>query len=113
MGLDAVMIVIEIEQTFGIKITDAEAVGLRSPKLLSNFVADRVQALPEEVCRTQQTYYRLRQGFRAALPSLATDIGLTTRLDELLDREQWPTVWSAVRSAANAPEWPARINWPT
>jgi len=113
VGLDAVMIVIEIEQTFGIKITDAEAVGLRTPQLLSRFVADRVQALPDEFCSTQQTYYRLRQGFRAALPTLATDVRLSTRLDELLDREQWPKVWTAVRSAANAPEWPTSVAWPT
>jgi len=112
MGLDAVMIVIEIEQTFGIKITDAEAVGLRTPNLLASFVADRVQALPDEVCSTQQTYYRLRRGFQSALPALATDLGLNTRLDELLDREQWPVVWSSVRSSANAPEWPASVSWP-
>src|SRR5262245_54493377 len=113
MGLDAVMIVIEIEQTFGIKITDAEAVGLRTPNLLSKFVADRVQALPDEFCTTQQTYYRLRKGFRAALPALATDVSLKTRLDELLDRERWPKVWSTVRSAALALEWPVSVAWPT
>jgi acyl carrier protein len=113
MGLDAVMIVIEIEQTFGIKISDVEAVGLRTPQLLSTFVADRVQALPEEFCRTQQTYYRLRRGFRAALPALGADLRLDTPLKELSDREQWPAVWDAVRAAANASEWPPSVAWPT
>ncbi len=113
MALDPVMIVIETEQTSGITISDAEAVRLRTPRLLSKFVADRVQALPEEFCSTQQTYYRLRRGFRAVLPTLAADLRLDTPLKELVDREQWPTVWKAVRAAANASEWPTSVSWPT
>ena len=75
MGLDAVMIVISVED-FGIKITDPEAVTLRTPDQLAAFVADRVQAVPDDLCITQQTYYRLRRGFRLAIPALATDLRL-------------------------------------
>src|SRR5262245_18808751 len=113
MGLDAVMIVIEVEQTFGIKISDAEAVGLRTPRLLSNFVVDRVQAMADEFCSTQQIFYQLRRGFRAVLPSLAGDVRLATRLDNLVQREHWPATWTAVRSVAGAPEWPMNVEWPS
>ena len=113
MGLDSVMIVIETEQVFGIKISDAEASKLRTPRLLSQFVADRVGALPDEFCSTQQTFYCLREAFRVAVPALANDLGLTTRLDQLVTRDQWPKIWSLVRSAANASEWPAQVSWPS
>jgi len=112
MGLDSVMIVISVEDTFGIKITDAEASKLRTPHLLSTFVAERVQALPDDLCITQQMYYRLRRAFWTAIPALATDLRLETRLDQFLHRDQWPQVWTAVRAAADAPEWPAEVPWP-
>ncbi len=112
MGLDGVMIVISVEDTFGIKITDPEAVTLRTPDQLAAFVADRVQAVPDDLCITQQTYYRLRRGFRSAIPALAADLRLETRLDQLLHRDQWPHVWAAVRNGAGAAEWPAEVPWP-
>ena len=112
MGLDAVMIVISVEDTFGIKISDPEAVSLRTPDLLAAFVAERVQALPDDLCITQQTYYRLRRGFRMAILALAKDVRLETRLNQLLHRDQWPQVWSAVRNGAGAREWPVEVPWP-
>jgi len=111
MGLDAVMIVISVEDTFGIKISDPEAASLRTPDQLAAFVAERVQALPDDLCITQQTYYRLRRGFRVAIPALATDLRLETRLDRFLHRDQWPQVWAGVRNAADAPEWPEEVPW--
>ncbi|SRR6266568_4058659 len=112
MGLDGVMIVMSVEDTFGIKITDLEASKFRTPDQLSAFVAERVQALPEERCITQQIYYRLRGAFRKAVPALATDVRLEARLDRFLHRDQWRQVWRAVRAAADAPEWPEEITWP-
>ncbi len=112
MGLDGVMIVMSVEDTFGIKISDAEAADLRTPDQLAAIVADRVQALPNEQCLTQQTYYRLRRGFHIAIPALASDLRLETPLKDLVHRDQWSRVWRAVREAAEAPEWPAHVPWP-
>ncbi len=112
MGLDGVMIVMSVEDTFGIKITDLEASKLRTPVLLSAFVAKRVQALPDELCITQQIYYRLRRAFRTTIPALAPDVRLESRLDQFLHQDQWAQVWTAVRTAAEAPEWPEQIAWP-
>jgi hypothetical protein len=112
MGLDSVMIVISVEDVFGIKITDAEASAIRTPDQLSSFVAERVNALPDDVCITQQTYYRLRRAFRTVLPALATDLRLETRLDHFLHREQWAQVWKAIKAAADASEWPEHVPWP-
>jgi hypothetical protein len=113
MGLDGVEIVMEIEEVFGITITRAEGRELRTPRLLSEFVASKVQALPDEFCLTQQTFYRLRRAFQTTMPALASDIRLQTRLDQVVHQDQWSSVWSAVRSAANAPEWPLTVAWPT
>ena len=113
MGLDGVMIVMEVEETFGIQIADADARGLRTPHMLSEFVANRVQALPDEFCSTQQIFYRLRRAFRVVIPALLTDIRLNTPLQELVDRDQWSETWSAVRLAADAPDWPTTVPWPS
>jgi len=112
MGLDTVMIVISVEDAFGMKISDAEAVTLRTPCQLAAFVADRVQALPDESCITQQIYYRLRRGFRAAVPALATDFTLQIPLGEVIHSDQWSRVWTAVREVAGGPSWPRDVPWP-
>jgi hypothetical protein len=64
------------------------------------------------VCVTQQVYYQLRRGFRIAIPALAKDLRLEAKLDRFLHRDQWPQVWTAVRDAAGAAEWPAEVSWP-
>jgi acyl carrier protein len=113
MGLDAVEIVIELERTFELKIPDADAVRLVTPALVIDYLAARVGTVPSDGCQTQQLFYRVRRGFQAAVPALAADLGLETRLADVLHKDQWPGVWAAIRAEAGTPDWPKHVRWRT
>ncbi len=112
MGLDGVEIVMRAEETFGIEIPDKIAQQILTPAALVDFVAANVPMKPTEKCLSQQLFYRLRRGFRSQLKALSSTFNLDTPLKEILQKDQWPQVWAAIRAEVGQPEWPASIPWP-
>jgi hypothetical protein len=112
MGLDGVEIVMRTEETFGIEIPNKVAAQLLTPAALVEFVAANVPMKPTEACLSQQLFYRLRRGFRSQLKALSSTFDLDTPLKQILQKDQWPQVWEAIRAEVGQPEWPASIPWP-
>ena len=112
MGLDAVEIVISLEQTFELEIPDADAQRLLSPAVVVDYLMRRLPTMPIDHCLTQRTFYQLRRGFEAAIPALATGLTLDTPLKEIVHKDQWPQVWAAIRSHSAAQHWPETVAWP-
>jgi hypothetical protein len=67
---------------------------------------------PTDECLSQQLFYRLRRGFRSQLKGLSSTFAPHTPLKEVLQKDEWPQVWAAVRTEVGQPEWPAAIPWP-
>lgn len=63
MGLDAVEIVMAIEEAFDIQIEDSEAEYLFTPRDVINLVALKTSRLQATGCLTQRAFNRLRAGF--------------------------------------------------
>lgn len=57
-------------------------------------------------------FYRLRRGFRSQLKALSSTFELDRPLKDILHKDQWPQVWTAIRAEVGAPEWPVSIRWP-
>jgi hypothetical protein len=112
MGLDTVEIVLEIEEAFGIHIPDEVAANLLTLQDVTDYVTGQVTTIPQETCKTQQIYYRLRRGFRSQIPALAGDLDLRMALKDVLHRDQWSRVWTAVRKQVGEDYWPEDIPWP-
>jgi acyl carrier protein len=112
MGLDAVEIVMSIEETFGLEIADADAESMRSTRDIIDYLERRLPTTPDEGCLTQKTFYRVRAGFRRAIPALASDFRLDTALKDMVHADQWPRVWLAIRESAREPGWPEKVSWP-
>lgn len=70
MGLDGVEIIIETEETFGIDIPNEVVERIETPGDLIDYVASSVDMTAVDECLTQQFFYRLRRGFRHAVPAL-------------------------------------------
>lgn len=110
MGLEGVEIVIETEETFGIDVPEEVIEGIATPGDLIDYVVSRVETTPAEECVTQQLFYRLRRGFRHALPGLQV-FSPDATLKSVLQRSQWPTVWTAVRNDVGSSTWPVEVPW--
>lgn len=63
MGLELVEIILEVEQHFGVEISDEEAYQLRTPRLLMRCVEEKVNLAPKstEPCATQVAFYKIRK----------------------------------------------------
>ena len=100
------------EETFGIEIPDKVAQQTLTPAALVDFVAANVPLKPTEECLSQQVFYRLRRGFRSQVKALSSTFNLDTPLKEILHKDQWPQVWTAIRAEVGQPERPSSIPWP-
>src|SRR4051812_38604248 len=112
MGLDGVEIIMRAEEIFGIEIPDRIAQEILTPAALVEFVAANVPTKPTEECLSQQLFYRLRRGFRSQLKAPSSTLDLDTPLRQILHKDQWPQVWTAIRAEVGQSEWPASIRWP-
>lgn len=112
MGLEGIEIVMATEEVFGIEIPNHIAARILTPEALVDYVVAHVGTLPEERCLTQQLFYRLRRGFKRQIAALARTLELDTPLTDMMHKDQWPAVWTAIRADVGDADWPAKVPWP-
>jgi len=61
MGLESVELVLDMEDTFGISISDEEAEQIITPKHAISLIAKKVQIGDAQTCLTQTAFYRVRK----------------------------------------------------
>jgi len=64
MGLDGVELIMAYEEVFGIQFTDEDAIRMRTPRDVINFIASRVPITSESMCLQQRAFYSLRSALR-------------------------------------------------
>ena len=94
MGLDAVEIVMSVEETFGIEISDADAESLQTPKQLIEFICQRIKSSDEaSICISQRAFHRVRSSAIVTTGISRNVIKLGTRLSDIFEkpgrREKW------------------------
>jgi hypothetical protein len=67
MGLDGVELLLSIEETFGIAITDPEAEACATPGAVIDLVLGKLRTTDEQVCVSQRAFYLLRKGLSRTL----------------------------------------------
>lgn len=63
MGLDTVELILEVENTFGVKLPNAEVSKVATVGDLQNLVWEYVKHRSGRQCQSQKTFYRLRNLF--------------------------------------------------
>ena len=86
MGLDAVEIVMEIEDAFDVTLEDAEAVHIRTPGDLIEAVWRKVAHADAQGCLTQRAFNLLRAALLSAFPLKRRDIKPTTRMGAIVPK---------------------------
>ena len=86
MGLDAVEIVMEVEDAFGIVIEDAEAEKILTPRDLIDVIMSKVERANVGVSLTHRAFNRLRAALLRQLPLKRRDIGPQAGMANLVPR---------------------------
>jgi acyl carrier protein len=92
MGMDAVEIVMAVEEAFYIEIEDAEAEKLLTPRQIIELVMSKVQLTTSDVCLTHRSFNLLRRFFLGQCALTRSQVAPRTPLERLLPRKQRTTV---------------------
>ena len=87
MGLDAVEIVMAIEEAFDIQIEDSEAEYLFTPRDVINLVALKTSGSQAPDCLTQRAFNRLRSGLIRHGGQMRAGIKPKAKIGELISRD--------------------------
>lgn len=112
VGLDGVEILMKVEETFGVELTDEEAGTCVTPDDIVKWVTSKVPVAPTDHCPSQRLFYTLRRGFRSQLKILTVSFDLETPLRAVVHKDHWPVVWQAVRADVGDASWPESIPYP-
>lgn len=88
MGLDGVELVMAVEDAFDIRIDDADAARLLTPRLLTDYVLGKVTTTAATVCLTQRGFNLLRKSLIRHGGCKRSDISPATDLSTLIPTSQ-------------------------
>jgi acyl carrier protein len=113
MGLDAVEIVISVEERFGITISDEEATACVTPGQLVELVRAKVTAGPEGTCTSRQAFHRIRSALVESGALTRGEITPDTAIPIPLAPDDQKAFWESLRARIGAKTWPAlwRPRW--
>jgi acyl carrier protein len=90
MGLDAVEIVMEVEEAFGISLEDAEAEKIHTPRELIDAVLGKVAHADGSACLTQRAFHLVRRSLMNRLGLKRAQITPAVRLADLAPKPTRP-----------------------
>ncbi len=107
MGLDSVELVMRIEDTFSIQITDEVATELVTPRKVVDFILTQVMESHAPLpCMSQKAFHLLRSSFIETLPISRKSFRLNASLSELVPEENRNEIWKEIGKKFGAKKWP-------
>jgi len=88
MGMDGVEILMEVEEAFGVEISDAEAERMETPRDLIDCVMQRLGTTATATCLTQRAFHLVRRALMRQLPVTRKQVRPTERMAALVPKEQ-------------------------
>ncbi|MDP1823525.1 MAG: acyl carrier protein [Archangium sp.] len=110
MGLDAVELIMTVEERFGIDIPDAEARHLDTPRKLIDCVSAKVRG-DERRCVSQRSFYRVRRVLVAATGLERSEVSPRTTLESIIPRAQRRSLWPKLAGLLGAKRELQRPAW--
>lgn len=113
MGLDGVELVMALEESFGVTITDAEAESCITPAAVTALIFGKLRASDQRACVSQRAFYLLRQGLIQTLGVARRSVGLSADIRSFVVGRSEREVWQDVKTIVQARSWPslARPTW--
>lgn len=115
MGLDAVELVMDAEEAFGIEIPDEVAERIVTVGDLFEFIKSQTELAAAGTCLTAATFYDIRRAFEDL--GISERFGPSTQLDEIVPDRGRRSFWAKLSHAANLkfpnlvrPSWVVGLN---
>ena len=96
MGLDAVEIILEIEKSFGITISDDDVPRVRSVGDLHSLILEKLQPARSEACLTSHCFYRLRAALGELFGHERRRVVPDAEMEDLIPRERRRRAWKSL-----------------
>lgn len=111
MGLDGVEMLLDVEQTFGISIADAEAESLLTPRALISLVCNKLNASSDSVsCPSIAAFCLLRPHLLQCSGKKRSEIRPSTKLEALFPKKNRRLAWMRIQDAIPGTTLPA-LEW--
>lgn len=107
MGLDIVEFVMEVEETFAIRISDREAEKILTPRMLINYVYSHAVHPGKVMCLSQRAFYAVRRELCARLALPRRSLRPKTDLLTVLPQQNAEHLWGEVGAALRCQPWPS------
>ena len=107
MGLDAVEIVLAVEEKFGIAIPDEVAEKIATPGEMTDYVFHKIQHPDASSCLSQRAFHLLRRAWMVNLQTPRNLFCLDTGVDHIVPRENRRHLWADLGRQVGAVSWPA------
>jgi hypothetical protein len=109
MGLDAVEIVMELEEAFDIRLEDAEVEKLSTPRNMIEVVMGKIAQADAEGCLTQRAFNLLRAALLVQLPLKRRDITPQARMADLASRPHRKILLECLKAELGTPALPSLV----
>jgi hypothetical protein len=109
MGLDAVEIVMEVEEAFDIRLEDAAVVRVSTPRDLIDLVMGKVAQSDAAGCLTQRAFNLLRAALLQQLPLERQDIAPQVRMAQLVPRTNRKILLECLAAEIGTPPMPSLV----
>jgi acyl carrier protein len=112
MGLDGVELIMAFEEGFGISLPDEETVKMYTPKMVADYIFDKLQKTDEKTCQSQRAFYLLRKAFMKIFGCPRDSIKPDMLIKELISEKNATFVWNNIKEAVQARSWPKLVRPP-
>ena len=107
MGLEAVEIVMAVEEKFGISIPDEDAEKFATPGDMTDYIFGKVQHADLTTCLSQRAFHLLRQAWMTKFSTPRKEFSLGTRIEDVVPHENRRILWADLGRGIGATSWPS------
>ena len=106
MGMDGVELVLQVEEQFGISLTDEEAAAVLTPAQLIDLVISKKSVEEQASCPTQRAFHLLRAAFRRISGVKNLSLSLDSQTAAVCGSIPQREVWLALQKELGIEKWP-------
>jgi acyl carrier protein/uncharacterized membrane protein len=107
MGLEAVELVMELEEAFGVRLEAGEFSGSPTPRMIGDLIFSKLESTKERSCSSQRAFYLLRRMFISTFSLERKTVTPDMPFRNLIPKARERELWQQMKDVIAARQWPA------